>query len=75
MTTLSTVLAMMPMAIGIGEGAEAEAPLATVVVGGLLVSTLITLVLIPVVYTTFDDWGQKISQRLSKRRNKTVVAE
>lgn len=75
MTTLSTVLAMMPMAIGIGEGAEAEAPLATVVVGGLLVSTLITLVLIPVVYTTFDDWGQKISQRLSKRRSKTVVAE
>jgi HAE1 family hydrophobic/amphiphilic exporter-1 len=50
MTTLTTVLALMPLALGIGEGADAQAPLARAVVGGLSASTLITLVLIPVVF-------------------------
>ena len=53
MTTLTTILAMLPLAMGIGEGADVQAPLARAVVGGLLGSTLITLVLIPVVYTLF----------------------
>jgi HAE1 family hydrophobic/amphiphilic exporter-1 len=53
MTTLTTVLALLPLAFGIGEGADAQAPLARAVVGGLSVSTLITLVLIPVVYSLF----------------------
>lgn len=51
MTTLTTVLALIPLALGIGEGADAQAPLARVVLGGLTASTVITLVLIPVVYT------------------------
>jgi len=51
MTTLTTVLALIPLALGIGEGADAQAPLARAVVGGLTASTLITLVLIPVVYS------------------------
>jgi HAE1 family hydrophobic/amphiphilic exporter-1 len=51
MTTLTTVLALLPLALGIGEGADAQAPLARAVVGGLTASTLITLVLIPVVFT------------------------
>jgi len=50
MTTLTTVLALMPLALGIGEGADAQAPLARTVVGGLTGSTLITLLLIPAVY-------------------------
>jgi len=66
MTAFSTILAMLPMAIGLGEGAEMIAPLATVVIGGLLASTLITLVLVPVVYSIFDDWGQKIGARFNK---------
>jgi len=53
MTTLTTVLALMPLAIGLGEGADAQAPLARAVVGGLAGSTLITLVLIPAVYSLF----------------------
>jgi HAE1 family hydrophobic/amphiphilic exporter-1 len=53
MTTLTTILALLPLALGIGEGADAQAPLARVVIGGLTVSTLITLVLVPVVYTLF----------------------
>ncbi|ALP51758.1 acriflavin resistance protein [Candidatus Tenderia electrophaga] len=51
MTTCTTILALLPLALGIGEGADAQAPLARVVVGGLLSSTLITLALIPVVYS------------------------
>jgi HAE1 family hydrophobic/amphiphilic exporter-1 len=53
MTTSTTILALVPLAFGIGEGADAQAPLARTVVGGLTASTLITLVLIPAVYTLF----------------------
>jgi HAE1 family hydrophobic/amphiphilic exporter-1 len=52
MTTLTTVLALLPLAIGIGAGAEVQAPFARVVIGGLTASTLITLVLIPVIYVS-----------------------
>jgi HAE1 family hydrophobic/amphiphilic exporter-1 len=51
MTTLTTILGLLPLALGIGEGADAQAPLARAVVGGLVGASLITLVLIPVVYT------------------------
>jgi hydrophobic/amphiphilic exporter-1 (mainly G- bacteria), HAE1 family len=53
MTTATTILGLLPLAFGIGEGAEAQAPLARAVIGGLIGSTLITLVLIPVVYSLF----------------------
>ena len=72
MTALATILAMFPLALGIGEGGEMDAPLAIVVIGGLLVSTLITLVLVPVVYSIFDDWGQKLGRKFS---DKETVAE
>ena len=54
MTTVTTVLGLIPMALGIGEGAELQVPMARVVIGGLVSSTLITLVLIPVVYSMFE---------------------
>jgi len=54
MTTLTTVLGLLPMAIGIGEGAEVRTPMAITVIGGLLVSTLLTLIVIPVVYSLMD---------------------
>lgn len=56
MTALTTALAMVPLAVGMGEGGEVQAPLARAVVGGLISSTLITLVLIPVVYLLFDTY-------------------
>lgn len=68
MTALTTVMAMFPMALGIGEGGEAQAPLATVVVGGLLFSTLITLVLVPVAYTLMDDFGAKLRSIIFRRK-------
>ena len=55
MTTLTTILGLVPMSLGIGEGAELQAPLARVVIGGLAASTLVTLVLVPSVYTLFEE--------------------
>ncbi|TYQ16000.1 UNVERIFIED_CONTAM: HAE1 family hydrophobic/amphiphilic exporter-1 [Acetivibrio alkalicellulosi] len=60
MTTLTTVLAMIPLGLGIGEGAEMQAPLATVVIFGLTLSTMLTLLVIPVIYTLFDDIYRKL---------------
>ncbi len=54
MTTATTVLGLMPMAIGFGEGSEVRAPMAVVVIGGLLVGTFLTLLLLPTVYSLFD---------------------
>ncbi|PYT11045.1 MAG: acriflavin resistance protein, partial [Acidobacteria bacterium] len=54
MTTATTILGLLPMAVGLGEGAELRAPLAVTVIGGLSVATLLTLVVIPVVYTLLD---------------------
>ncbi len=53
MTSLTTILGLTPLALGIGEGADAQAPLARAVIGGLAASMLITLVLIPAVYSLF----------------------
>ncbi|MCG5516079.1 MAG: efflux RND transporter permease subunit [Pseudomonadota bacterium] len=53
MTSLTTILALIPLAIGIGEGGETQAPMARAVIGGLFSSTLITLLLMPVLYTLF----------------------
>ena len=55
MTSIATMLGLVPMAIGIGDGGELQAPLARVVIGGLLASTLVTLVLVPAVYTLFEE--------------------
>lgn len=67
MTTLTTVLGMLPLALGIGACAETQAPLATVVIGGLTVSTLLTLVVVPVIYSVLDDIGERAKTgRLSR---------
>ncbi len=63
MTTLTTVLAMVPMALGLGEGGELQAPMARVVIAGLLASTLITLILIPTIYTMVEEWSARRRER------------
>jgi len=55
MTSIATALGLVPMSLGIGEGSELQVPLARVVIGGLTTSLLITLVLVPVVYTIFEE--------------------
>jgi HAE1 family hydrophobic/amphiphilic exporter-1 len=74
MTALTTILGLVPLALGLGEGGEAQAPMARVVIGGLVSSTLITLVFVPVVYSIFErhawrteaagrDGARKVSNR------------
>jgi HAE1 family hydrophobic/amphiphilic exporter-1 len=63
MTTLTTILGLLPLALGIGEGSEAQAPLARAVVGGLTASTLITLLLIPAVYALFHPERRVICEK------------
>ncbi|MBV9133893.1 MAG: efflux RND transporter permease subunit [Chloroflexi bacterium] len=62
MTTSALVLAMSPIALKLGEGSEWRAPMAVTVIGGLLTSTLLTLVLIPAVYTIMDDFTGAVSR-------------
>jgi HAE1 family hydrophobic/amphiphilic exporter-1 len=54
MTATTTIIGLIPLALGLGEGGEAQAPMARAVIGGLLSSTLITLVFVPVVYSIFE---------------------
>ncbi len=56
MTALTTIFGMLPVALKIGKGAEIRAPMAIAVIGGLALSTLLTLIIIPVTYTVLDDW-------------------
>jgi HAE1 family hydrophobic/amphiphilic exporter-1 len=68
MTTLTTVLGLSPLTLGLGAGAEIQAALARVVVGGLLASTLVTLVLIPVAYASATAATTRLRERWSWRR-------
>jgi HAE1 family hydrophobic/amphiphilic exporter-1 len=60
MTSLTTILALLPLTIGIGESASLRAPMALAVIGGLVSSTLLTLIVIPCVYWVFDSFGDFI---------------
>ena len=63
MTTLCTILGLIPMAIGLGEGSESNAPMAIAVIGGLSVSTLLTLIFIPTLYMIFEQrFKRKIAE-------------
>jgi HAE1 family hydrophobic/amphiphilic exporter-1 len=59
MTAATTILGMIPMAASSGEGAEIWAPMGIVVIGGLIVSTVITLVIVPVLYAVFSKRGER----------------
>ncbi len=63
MTALATILGMIPMATGLGEGAETNMPLARAVIGGLTVSTGLTLLLIPTLYVIFEEWLPRRSHK------------
>ncbi|HLR67750.1 MAG TPA: efflux RND transporter permease subunit [Virgibacillus sp.] len=67
MTTLTTVLAMVPLGLALGEGAEMQQPLAITIIFGLTISSIFTLLLIPVVYTLFDDLTKKMTRRKKKK--------
>ena len=63
MTTAATILGMLPIALGFGAGAELRAPMAVAIIGGLITSTALSLIVIPVTYTIFDDWAHRGGRR------------
>ena len=76
MTTFALIAGMMPVAIGAGEGADFRAPLGRAVIGGVITSTLLTLIAIPTFYEIFDQWrswfarkfGFRVAQRTAEHR-------
>ncbi len=73
MTTLSTLFGFLPLALAFGEGAEVRSPMAITVIGGLLVSTLLTLLVIPVVYDLLDRRPDAYYRNRSRRGDEDVV--
>lgn len=73
MTTLTTVLAMVPIGLGIGQGAESQAPMAVVIIFGLSFSMMFTLVYIPVMYTYIDDFSNWIKRKIFRKGKNDVV--
>jgi len=67
MTTLAMIGGMLPTALALGDGGEFRAPMARAVIGGLITSTLLTLIVVPVVYTFLDDFGAKVSAWFTRR--------
>ena len=78
MTTIAMIFGMLPTAMSLGRGGEFRAPVATSIVGGLILSTLLTLLVIPCVYTYFDDLSRFIGRTMFKRKledDKTIIVE
>jgi HAE1 family hydrophobic/amphiphilic exporter-1 len=75
MTTVAMIFGMIPLALALGAGAEQRAPMARAVIGGLITSTLLTLFVVPVVYTMLDDLAALLTRRKSPagRRDQGVV--
>jgi HAE1 family hydrophobic/amphiphilic exporter-1 len=59
MTTLAMIFGMMPMAIGLSDGGESQAPMGRAVIGGIITSTMLTLLVVPVAYSYLDKWGRR----------------
>jgi multidrug efflux pump subunit AcrB len=68
MTAIAAMLALVPLALGLTEGAIIAAELATVVIGGLFSSTLLTLLVVPTVYSLLDNLGAWLASRTTRRR-------
>jgi HAE1 family hydrophobic/amphiphilic exporter-1 len=75
MTTFAMVFGMMPIAIGIGEGAETRAPMAIATIGGLLTSLFLTLVVVPVAYDVFESAQAALGRRMKSLRRRKVAGE
>ena len=75
MTTATTVLGLLPMAIGVGEGAELRAPMAITVIGGLIAGTLVTLLLVPLIYMTIETAMSKVYRLFTTTGGQPVSQE
>lgn len=75
MTTAAMVMGMIPLALGIGEGSEQQAPMAHAIIGGVITSTLLTLIVVPVIYTYLDDGKQRFLRLFAKKKATTLAIE
>jgi len=67
MTTAAMIGGMTPLALGLGEGGETQAPMGRAIIGGVITSTLLTLVVVPVLYTYLDAWAERRKARKARR--------
>jgi hydrophobe/amphiphile efflux-1 (HAE1) family protein len=74
MTTLAMIFGMLPMAIGMGEGGETQAPMGRAVIGGVITSTLLTLVVVPVAYTYLDSLGKRVAAWFKRGHEEEATA-
>jgi HAE1 family hydrophobic/amphiphilic exporter-1 len=70
MTTLALIAGMIPVALGLGEGADFRAPLGRAVIGGVITSTVLTLVVIPTIYEIFDGWRKTVRRWFGRTEEK-----
>lgn len=75
MTTAAMVMGMVPLALGIGEGSEQQAPMAHAIIGGVITSTLLTLIVVPVIYTYLDDGKHQFFRLFAKKKAATPAIE
>jgi len=68
MTTFSTILGMLPIALGFGAGAELRQPMAVAIIGGLLTSSLLSLIVVPVLYSLLEDVWDGLLQVFGRRK-------
>jgi multidrug efflux pump subunit AcrB len=70
MTTAAMIGGMLPLALGIGDGGEQQAPMGRAIIGGVITSTLLTLIVVPVIYAYLDGWAQR---RIARRARRAAV--
>ncbi|MEG2200325.1 MAG: efflux RND transporter permease subunit, partial [Anaerovorax sp.] len=75
MTTLTTCVGMIPMSLGLGEGGEILSPMGVSIIGGLIASTLVTLIMIPVLYALIDDKKMKRQEKHLIKAEKIAAQE
>jgi len=67
MTTAAMIGGMLPLALGLGDGGEQQAPMGRAIIGGVITSTLLTLIVVPVIYAYVDGWSQRTLARRAAR--------
>ena len=75
MTTAAMIGGMLPLALGLGDGGEQQAPMGRAIIGGVITSTLLTLIVVPVIYTYLDAWSQRRLARRQQRSSRTGEGE
>jgi Cu/Ag efflux pump CusA len=72
MTTAAMIFGMLPLALALDEGGEIQAPMGRAIIGGVITSTLLTLVVVPVLYTYLDAWGRKAKAWITRKPPRTA---